>query len=240
MQPAGELTHIPLATGVFLHLHRVPLYKTIRIDICIGEQLRQGRNSRLALISRLLERGTRSLPDLQSLNRFIDELYGAHYYAVVDKLGEYQFIRLCLELIDEKYLANSDKGIFSRGLLFLREILLAPAGDGRQFKPDYLSQEKHFLSRQILDSFNDKTEYAQQRCIEEMCRGESIALSAFGDPGDFAAVDAGQLLDFHRGLLESNRIDVFVSGDFDPEYMQATFEGFISSTGWRIIPLWFF
>ena len=107
MQPAGELTHIPLATGVFLHLHRVPLYKTVRIDICIGEQLRQSRNSRLALISRLLERGTRSLPDLQSLNRFIDELYGAHYYAVVDKLGEYQFMRLCLELIDEKYLANS-------------------------------------------------------------------------------------------------------------------------------------
>ena len=228
MRPAGELTHIPLATGVFLHLHRVPLYKTVRIDICIGEQLRQGRNSHLALISRLLERGTRNLPDLQSLNRFIDELYGAHYYAAVDKLGEYQFMHLCLELIDEKYLANADKGVFSRGLFFLREILLAPAGDGRQFKPDYLSQEKYFLARQIFDSFNDKTEYAQQRCIEEMCRGESIAMSAFGDPAYFDAVDAGQLLDFHRGLLESNRIDVFVSGDFDPEYMQATFEGFIN------------
>ena len=228
MRPAGELTHIPLATGVLLHLHRVPLYKTVRIDICIGEQLRQGRNSHLALISRLLERGTRNLPDLQSLNRFIDELYGAHYYAAVDKLGEYQFIHLCLELIDEKYLANADKGVFTRALFFLREILLAPAGDGRQFKPDYLSQEKYFLARQIFDSFNDKTEYAQQRCIEEMCRGESIALSAFGDPAYFDAVDAVQLLDFHRGLLESNRIDVFVSGDFDPEYMQAIFGDFIN------------
>lgn len=227
MQPVGELTHIPLATGVYLHLHRVPLYKTIRVDICLSERLSQQRNSRLALISRLLERGTSTHPELQSLNRFIDDLYGAHYFAAVDRLGEYQFIHLCLELIDEKYLSGAGD-IFASGLDFLREVLLEPAGDGTEFKREYLAQEKHFLARQIADTYNDKLGYARQRCIEEMCRGESVVLSALGDPADFAAVHADELLALHRDLLAADRIDVFVSGDFDPDKLLLSLENFIN------------
>lgn len=217
MQPVGEFTRIPLAAGVNLHLHHIAQYKTIRVDICISEQLRPQRNSRLALISRLLERGTRALPDLQSLNRFIDDLYGAHYYAEVDRLGEYQFIHLCLEVIDEKFLDRTSGDVLARGVKFLREVLLAPAGDGRGFRRGYLEQEKRILAQHIADRINDKMAYAQQRCVEEMCRGESIALSPWGNPEDFSAIDGEELLQFHRSLLAGNRLDLFFSGDVDQQ-----------------------
>ncbi len=228
MQPAGETIHVPLAAGVYLHQHRVSLYKTVRVDICIGQQLNPQRNSDLALISRLLERGTAKLPDLQSLNRFIDELYGAHFYAAVERLGEYQFIHLCLELIDEKYLAGKGRGNFLRGLHFLHEVLCSPAGGGTEFNPEYLAQEKRFLAREIADAFNDKLGYAQQRCVEEMCRGDSIALSPLGDSADFDNVCAGELLEMHREIMRSNRIDIFVSGDFEPEQIREDFADFVN------------
>ncbi|MEE3257637.1 MAG: pitrilysin family protein [Candidatus Latescibacterota bacterium] len=217
MQPVGEFTRIPLAADIDLHLHRIALYKTVRVDICISEELRPQRNSRLALISRLLERGTRDLPDLQSLNRFIDDLYGAHYYAEVDRLGDYQFIHLCLEVIDEKFLERTGGDVLARGVGFLHDILLAPAGDSSGFHREYLEQEKLILTQHIADRVNDKMAYAQQRCVEEMCRGESIALSPLGDPEDFGAIDGDELLQFHRSLLAGNRIDLFLSGDVDQE-----------------------
>ncbi len=228
MQPEGELIQVPLAAGVCLHLHRISSYKTVRVDICLSERIRKKRHSRLALISRLLERGTRKLPDLQSLNRFIDELFGAHYYAEINRLGGFQLIHLCLEVIDDQLLEDRDGRVLAKGLEFLRGVLLEPAGDEFGFQREYLDQEKRFLARQIADSYNDKLGYAQQRCVEEMCRGEPIALSPLGDSADFAEIEADKLLCFHRRLLAENRIDLFVSGNFNPQTIVAMVEDFFT------------
>ena len=218
MPTAGEFTRVQLADGVYLHLHRIGLYKTIRVDVCLSTPLGAPRHSLVALSSRLLARGTHKLPDIQSLNRFIDGLYGAHYSVQVDRLGAHQFIHLCLEVIDENFLG--EKGILDRGLTFLRDVLR----DGSGFQPDCLEREKQRLTRQIADGFNDKLGYAQRRCSEEMCRGEPMSLSSLGNPADFAAVQADELWAFHRERTAADRLDLFVSGDLCLEQIRPLME----------------
>ena len=230
MHTAGELTRVQLADGVYLHLHSIGLYKTIRVDVCLSTPLRAPRHSLVALSSRLLARGTHKLPDVQSLNRFIDDLYGAHYSVQVDRLGEHQFIHLCLEVIDENFLG--EKGILARGLTFLRDVLR----DGSGFQRDYLEREKHGLTQQIADGFNDKLGYAQRRCSEEMCRGEPLGLSPLGNPADFAAVQADQLWAFHRERTAADRLDLFVSGDLRLEQIQPLMESLFA---WERVVLQF-
>ena len=218
MPTAGEFTRVQLADGVYLHLHSLGLYKTIRVDVCLSTPLCAPRHSLVALSGQLLARGTHKLPNVQSLNRFIDDLYGAHYSVQVDRLGEHQFIHLCLEVIDDNFLG--EKGILARGLTFLRDVLR----DGSGFQRDYLEREKHRLARQIADGFNYKLGYAQRRCNEEMCRGEAIGLSSLGNPADFAAVQADELWDFHRERTAADRLDLFVSGDLHLEQIQPLME----------------
>jgi len=206
MHTPGEFTRVQLADGVYLHWHGIGLYKTIRVDVCLSTPLGAPRHSLVALSSRLLARGTHKLPDVQSLNRFIDDLYGAHYSVQVDRLGEHQLIHLCLEVIDENLLG--EKGILERGLTFLRDVLR----DGSGFQGEPLAREKNRLARQIADGFNDKLGYAQRRCCEEMCRGEPMGLSPLGNPADFAAVQADELWAFHRERTAADRLDLFVSG----------------------------
>lgn len=206
MHTPGEFTRVQLADGVYLHWHGIGLYKTIRVDVCLSTPLGAPRHSLVALSSRLLARGTHKLPDVQSLNRFIDDLYGAHYSVQVDRLGEHQLIHLCLEVIDENLLG--EKGILERGLTFLRDVLR----DGSGFQGEPLAREKNRLVRQIADGFNDKLGYAQRRCCEEMCRGEPMGLSPLGNPADFAAVQADELWAFHRERTAADRLDLFVSG----------------------------
>ena len=218
MHTAGEFTRVQLADSVYLHLHSIGLYKTIRVDVCLSTPLCAPRHSLVALSSRLLARGTHKLPNIQSLNRFIDDLYGAHYSVQVDRLGEYQVIHLCLEVIDENSLG--EKGILERGLTFIRDVLR----DGSGFQRDYLEREKHLLARQIADGFNDKLGYAQRRCSEEMCRAEPTGLSPLGNPADFAAVQADELWAFHRERTAADRLDLFVSGDLRLEQIQPLME----------------
>ena len=218
MYTAGELTRVQLAAGVYLHLHSIKLYKTIRVDVCMSTPLCAPRHSFVALSSRLLARGTHKLPDVQSLNRFIDDLYGAHYSVQVDRLGEHQFIHLSLEIIDDNFLG--EKGILVRGLSFLRDVLR----DGSGFQRDYLEREKYRLMRQITDGFNDKLGYAQRRCSEEMCRGEPMGLSPLGNPADFASVRTDELWAFHRERTAADRLDLFVSGDLHLEQIRPLME----------------
>ena len=218
MPTAGELTRVQLADGVYLHLHSIGLYKTIRVDVCLSTPLCAPQHSLVALSSRLLARGTHKLPDIQSLNRFIDDLYGAYYSVQVDRLGEYQFIHLCLEVIDDNFLR--EKGILERGLTFLRDVMR----DGSGFQRDYLEREKHRLARQVADGFNDKLGYAQGRCREEMCRGEPSGLSPQGNPADFASVQADELWAFYRERTTTDRLDLFISGDLRLEQIQPLME----------------
>ena len=218
MHTAGEFTCVQFADGVYLHLHSIGLYKTIRVDVCLSTPLCVPRHSLVALSSRLLARGTHKLPNIQSLNRFIDNLYGAHYSVQVDRLGEHQVIHLCLEVIDENFLG--EKEILERGLTFLRDVLR----DGSGFQRSHLEREKHRLERQIADGFNDKLGYAQRRCSEEMCRGEPMGLSPLGNPADFAAVQADELRAFHRERTATDRLDLFVSGDLCLEQIQPLME----------------
>lgn len=218
MHTAGECTRVQLADGVYLHWHRIGLYKTIRVDACLSTPLSAPRHSLVALSSRLLARGTHKLPDVQSLNRFIDDLYGAHYSVQVDRLGEHQFIHLCLEVIDENVVG--EKGILARGLTFLRDVLR----DGSGFRDAYLAREKTRLAQQIADGFNDKLGYAQRRCREEMGRGQPMGLSPLGNPADFAAVQADELWAFHRERTAADRLDLFVSGDVCLEQVRPLLE----------------
>ena len=81
-------------------------------------------------------------------------------------------------------------------MAFLYQILREPLCEGGGFQRDYLDQEKDSLKLNIDALFNDKSLYAQRRCIEEMCRGTPYALPCLGNPRDFHGIQAVDLLQF--------------------------------------------
>lgn len=211
----GDFGSVQLADEVLLHLRREERFKAVRIEVLIQDLLQRRRNTRLALLARLLERGTRRLPDLRSLNRFTDELYGALFGVDVDQLGDRQVLHLSLEVLDRRCLPAGED-LLEPGIAFLFEVLQDPAAQDGRFRQDYLRQEKAALRLSIAAQFNDKTFYAQRRCVEEMCRGEACALPVLGDTADFRGISAARLSRYHQGLLAASPVDVFVSGWCDP------------------------
>ena len=212
----GDFSSLCLKNGISLHFHQTPIYKSTTVDIFIRELLEKKRNTRMALIGRVLERGTRRWPDMQSLNRCVDEMYGASYAMDLEQLGDQQLIHLSFEVIDDCFLPEEDD-LLKRGFEFLHEILYHPVREGKGIRRDFLKQEKKALKLRQDAIYSDKMAYAHRSCIATMCSNESYGLSNLGDYRDFQGINPINLLGFHRHILAHNPIDVFISGRAGPE-----------------------
>ncbi|MFH1568813.1 MAG: insulinase family protein [Gemmatimonadota bacterium] len=198
-----------LGEGMRLHLHRTEAFATTRFDIYIRYPLQRYQNSGVALVSRLLERGTHRLPDLLSLNRFLDDLYGASFSVGAEQFGPWQVIHLYMEVVDRRFLPGGED-LLPRAFAFLDEVLEQPVLEDGAFAATSVQQERAALSQQIASYLADRSAYAQRRCTEEMCRGEPCALPAYGAIADLHGWQPRQLLELHRNGLARCPIDVFI------------------------------
>lgn len=207
----GDFQPHSIAKGVRLHLRSTQIFKTVRVDLFVHSLLQPLNNTRLALVARLLERGTRDLPDLRRLNQFVDDLYGAIFAAEVDQFGDRQVVHLTLELPDARFLPEGDD-LLAPGLEFLRDVLRYPFEENAGFPPTVLAGEKHALEQHIASHFDDRMVLVLHRCIREMCPGEPYSLCVLGDPGDFPRIGPADLFDFHHRTLAQNPIDIYITG----------------------------
>ncbi len=203
-----------LGRSLFLHWQRTACYKTLRFDFVIGHPLKRPDSAYLALVGRLCERGTRQLPDMQSLHRAADNLYGAYYAVDVYHMANRQFLHVVLELLDPRFVEKSEREwLLLRGLDLLRQIAMEPLTEGKSYKDSYLEQEKRALTAQIDSLYNDKMTYAQWRCAREMADAEGGMTSAHIE--DVAAVDGAALWKFQSELMRSGEIHFYASGRID-------------------------
>lgn len=207
----ADFTLERLGRDLSLFIHADERFKTTRIDIFLSALLRPRAHTRMALIGRLLERGTRRLPGLQRLNAFLDGLYGANFGVEVEALGHHQFLHLGLEFVAAPFLPEGED-LLGPALGFLGEVLAEPETEAEGFRRDYLRQEKQALAAYIRGLNNDKSAVAHRRCLETMCGDDPCGLPAHGDPADFRGISAARLLSAHRQLLATAPIAVFVSG----------------------------
>jgi len=203
-----------------LHHRRTSRFKTSQLDLFLSFPLQRFHNTQVALLSRMLERGTMRHPSLRALNAYVDSLYGASYSSSVGKFGPRQVIHLNMELVSSRFVPGSCDQLLA-GIDFFSEILCEPRVEEGGFPATSLDQEKTALRQTITNLFSDKLALARSRCIEEMCRDEPCGLPALGDPNDFERIDAESLLSFHRRLVTVNRISLYVTDNQSLEEVAA-------------------
>jgi predicted Zn-dependent peptidase len=209
--PSFVHSHLP---GDFhLALNTNKKMKTVLIALSVMGNL-DDTVTRMALLPSVLRRGTRSHPDMQSINRYLEGLYGASLSAFVQKVGEWHLVRFRLEVVNERFLPG-ETGIVRKGVQFLLELLKQPLQIDNGFHPEYLEQEKTHLRRVIESLVDDKAAYAERRLVEEMCSEEPYRLCEQGRVEDIAAIDAASLLELHRTWISEHPVHVYVTGDID-------------------------
>ncbi len=195
-----------------INLYYIPMttLKTTMIGVYMHRRLCEEEVSKSALLPYVLKRGCKLCPDSEAVAKYLENLYGAAFGASVLKQGDDQIIYLGFDSISDKYAPNGEA--LSRDIT---KLMMSVMFEPDAFTNEIVEQEKKNAVDRILAEINDKRQYAMLRCSQEMCKGESFALSTLGTREGVGAITAQSLKAHYEDIITSSAIDIYVCGDAD-------------------------
>ncbi|MEO3945036.1 pitrilysin family protein [Gorillibacterium sp. CAU 1737] len=209
--------------NVRLHVLPTDRFKTYAVALYIGSPLREDRVTRNALAPFVLRRGTKTYPTTQLFREKQADLYGAGFGFDVYKRGDYQLVQFQLDIVDDKYVSESDS-LLRQGLHFLGEAVTKPALENGHFLDRYVQDEKETVRKRLEAIVNDKIRYAAERCMEEMCKHEPYRLHPLGKIADLASLTSDELYNNYIEWLKESPMDLYIVGNTTLDEVKAYVE----------------
>lgn len=197
-------------------------WKNLSIDICCQVPIARNRVTHMALVPRLARRGTRRLPTLKDLSRWLDELYGATMGAETTKIGPLQVVRFGMDLPSPRFLAEGEK-VVREAVRFLWDLVTDPHLVNGQYPPDRFKVEVDEHRRDILGLINNRPRYATVKLMELVSQGDERGLPAWGILEDLDELDAKATWTQWCEVLSHCPISVYAIGE-GSEYVLKVFE----------------
>lgn len=203
--------------GIKLHVMDTDKFKTNLIAIFLTTKLDRNDVTKNALISAILRRGSKNMHSQEEISKELEEMYGASFDCGLDKTGDNQVLKFYIETINDNYLPKQGENILKKATEKLIEIVFNPYTENNGFKQEYVEQEKNNIKQRIEGKIDNKARYAIDRCIEEMYKDKPFGLYKFGYVEDLEKIDKNDLYNYYKELINSCKIDIFISGNSNEE-----------------------
>jgi len=209
-----------LLPGVTLRCCRDSRFKQGCLSFQLVRPMSREEAALNALLPSVLLRGTRRHPDLRSVTRQLDSLYGAMVSTLVRRIGDYQTVGLYCSFMDDRFALPGEQ-VLSGMTDFLRELLLEPDLEHGCFREDFVESEKKNLIATIESERNDKRAYAMSRMLTIMCGEDSFGLPRLGEKEQVAAITADTLYQHYRNILRESPVEIFYVGSGKSSYIES-------------------
>ena len=203
--------------GIKLHTINNNKFKTNLIAVFLTTDLNRENVTKNALISSVLRRGSKNMPSQEEISKQMESMYGADFDCGIDKTGDNQVLKFYIEVINDNFLPQKGEDMLKTAIQKLLEIVFNPYIEKDSFKQQYIEQEKNNIKQKIEGKIDNKAKYALDRCIEEMYPDSPFGLYKFGYIEDLEGVNGKDLYSYYKELINSCKIDIFVSGNIKEE-----------------------
>lgn len=200
--------------SIKLHTIKTNKFKTNLVSLFLTVPLNRETVTAHALIPAVLRRGTSNLKSQEEISKKLEEMYGATFDCGIEKTGDNQILKFYLEMVNDNYLPKTEKNL-EEGIELILNIVFNPLLENNSFKEEYVKSEKENLKKIINAKIDNKDRYAYERCIEEMYKNKIYGLYKYGYVEDLEKIDSNSLYENYKNLIETAKIDIFVSGDIE-------------------------
>ena len=208
-----------LKQGITIHQINTQNYKTNLYAIFLATPLKRENVTLDALLTAVLRRGTKNLPSQQEISKKLEIMYGASFDCGIEKTGDNHIMKFYLETLNEEFLSSPEE-LTKQSIHILLDIVFNPFIEQDAFKVEYVEGEKQNLKQIIEAKIDNKNKYAYDRCTEEMFKNEPYGLYKFGYIEDLEKITPQNLYAYYQKLLQTCKIDIFVSGDIENKDIQ--------------------
>lgn len=207
---------IKIKNGINLNLIKTDKFKTNLLSVFLTVPLNENTITKNALIPAILRRGSNNLKTQEEISKTLEEMYGASFDCGVDKIGDNQVLKFYLETINNSY-TEEGENILIESINILLDLVFNPLVNNEKFDETYVENEKNNI-KQIIEGRKDaKATYALERCREEMYKNLPYALYKYGRLEDLENINAENLYEQYKSMINECKIDIFVSGDITEE-----------------------
>ena len=203
--------------GIKLHTINTNRFKTNLVAVFLSIPITRENVTFNSVISSVLRRGSKNMPTQEQISKELESMYGASFDCGIDKTGDNHILKFYLESINDRFLPQDSENMLKKTIEKLLEIVFNPLVENGSFKQEYVDQEKNNIQRRIEGKIDNKAKYAIERCTEEMYKGEAYGLYKYGYIEDLEKIDAQNLYKHYQDLIDTCKIDIFVSGKIDEE-----------------------
>lgn len=201
--------------GIKMHCIKTDKFKTNLIAVFLTTKLNRENVTKNALVSTVLRRGSKNMQTQEDISKQMEEMYGASFDCGLDKTGDNQVLKFYIEVLNDNFLPRTNEDLLENAVKNMLEIVFDPYTENESFKEEYVEQEKNNIQKIIEGKIDNKARYALDRCIEEMYKNEDFGLYKFGYIEDLEKINAKDLYNYYKELINTCKIDIFVSGMLD-------------------------
>lgn len=202
--------------GIIVHTIKTNKFKTDLIAVTLTTKLSKENVTKNALIPMVLRRGSKVLQSTEEITKQLEEMYGAAFDCGIDKNGDNQILKFYLEAIDNEYLPEKED-LVSKAITTLFDLVFNPKIENNAFVEDYIKNEKEKLKILIEGKKDNKAQYANLRCQEEMYKGTPFGLFKYGYIEDLEKINGSNLYEYYKILISECKIDIFISGNINSD-----------------------
>lgn len=211
---AVELKTYNLDKGINVRLIPGEKFKTNLLSVCFNVPLERKTITFASLLCLVLKSGCAKYPTITDVSKQLEQLFGAsHSFSARKKGNSLELIFSC-NFVSERY-AGEDTLLGAAELM--RNMIFEPYLKDGAFSAEYVSREKENLRRAIESIINDKKEYAQAKCIENMFKGDPYGLFDYGYVEDLDKINEKNLYEYYLNVINNSCADIFLSGPMDEE-----------------------
>ena len=204
-----------IANGIQLHLIDTNKFKTNLISIFLTTPLTKENVTRNAVLSSVLRRGNAKYKTQEEISKKLEEMYGAEFNCGLDKIGDNHVLKFYLESLNDKFLPHDGENMLKQEIEMISDIVFNPLIENEGFNEEYIKHEKENVKQIIEAKKDNKAKYAVFRCVEEMYKDSPAGLYKFGYTEDIEGIDAKNLYEYYKKLINECKIDIFVSGNLE-------------------------
>ena len=203
--------------GIKLHTINTNRFKTNLVAVFLTIPITRENVTFNSVLTSVLRRGSQNMTTQEQISQELENMYGASFDCGISKTGDNHILKFYLESINDRFLPQTGENMLKQSIEKLLEIVFNPLVENGRFREEYVEQEKNNVKRRIEGKIDNKAKYATERCVEEMYKGEAYGLYRYGYVEDLTQIDANSLYQHYQELINTCKIDIFVSGKIDSD-----------------------